>query len=464
MSKKNVVIVGAGPAGLAASYYLAGKADVKLIDAGVFARQRTCPSPHICIRCNKKTGICSKLEGIGGAGTFSDGKFLFETIFGGREVGSNLIEYLGDREEERHWISKAKEFFLSYGIPRPDIDKEKKRKAMEIDRVARINDMDYIFAAQSHVGTDKLPELIENIENDLVKNGVEIITNERILRFDDSKVYSNTKEYSYNSLILAPGRVGANWLEKALKENKIPVDYRAVDIGFRIETDAAVLEHLCSVSRDVKLSFRLPWNGDLIRTFCVCPNGVVTRETYGSFNLVNGASDSDPSKQTSNTNFALLMSLPLKKKANPNNYGDHIALLFHDAGVDKPVVQRLGDINTHRRSREEKLNEYRIKPTLSDVFHGDVGIGMPYRIQHGLLYGIEKLSAPGLMEGLNQPSTLVYAPELKRNGLKINADKYLQAKEGIYVAGDGAGMTRGIITAAASGFLAAEGILNGSSK
>ena len=459
MSKKQVVIVGAGPAGLAAAFHLSGKADIKLIDAGLSAMQRTCISPDKCVRCSKKSGVCSKLEGIGGAGTFSDGKFLFETVFGGREVGSNLMEYLGNREDERHWIGKAKDFFLGYGIPRPELDDERLGKAKEIDRIARTNDMGYILSAQSHVGTDKLPELIATMEQDLLNNGIEIITGERIASFDDSKVYSAAKEYPYDHLILAPGRKGANWLEKVLKENKIQIEYRALDIGFRIETDAAVLEHLCDVSRDVKLSFRLPWNGDWIRTFCVCPNGVVTRETYGNFNLVNGASDSDKAKQTPNTNFALLMNLPLKKKANANNYGDHIALLFHDAGVDQPVVQRYGDINAHRRSREEKINEYRIIPTLDDVFHGDVGIGMPYRIQHGLLYGIEKLSVSGLMEGLNQPSTLVYAPELKKNGLKVDADKYLRVKKGLYVAGDGAGMTRGIVTAAASGFLAAEGIL-----
>jgi uncharacterized FAD-dependent dehydrogenase len=261
-------------------------------------------------------------------------------------------------------------------------------------------------------------------------------------------------------LIIAPGRSGSSWFEEQLKLNDIEYDYRAIDIGFRIETDAEILKKLTNVARDPKLIFRVPWNGDLIRTFCVCPNGIVTRESYEDqgYNLVNGASNSKSISK--NSNFALLLSVPLSHKANGNSYGESIAKLFFKSGTNKPVLQRLGDLHNNRRSKEEKVSEWRIQPTLKDVHVGDVGFGMPYRIQTGLLWAIKKLDESGLMKGLNQSSTLIYAPEIKRYGLKIKTNEYLETTmKKVYVAGDGSGFSRGIVGAAASGILAAEGIL-----
>jgi uncharacterized protein len=456
---KKIVIVGAGPAGLGAAYSLAGKADVTLIEQGKSALGRRCPSNQACVHCNKKSGICDKGEGVGGAGSFADGKFIFETIFGDREVGSNLLEYVGTREEEKRVIGLGRQFFENYGIIPDKFDDEKMLKARDIEMLARQHDMGYILSSQTHVGTDKLPQLINSIEKDLIRKGVNIITQEKAIEFDEVKVITDKREYEYDSLILTSGRKGADWLEKVLKKNKIDYGYREVDIGFRIETDAAVLQKLCEISRDVKLSLRVPGNGDLIRTFCVCPNGFVGRETYerAGFNLVNGESHSD--KQTPNSNFALLVSIPLTHKANCNSYSDSIAKTFYWAGTDQPVIQRLGELKSDRRSRIERLPEFRIKPTLQDVYFGDIGLAMPYRIVRSLLYGIDQLSAPGLMHGLNQYSTLLYAPEMKRNGLKVNANEYLRVKDKVYIAGDGPGITRGIVAAAASGARAAEGII-----
>jgi len=452
---KEVLIVGAGPAGLAAANVLARKANVTLIEQGNSVEKRTCPSPKKCIKC----GNCPMSNGVGGAGCFSDGKFVYETILGNRQVGSNLSEVIGS-EEEIKYIIRAKLFFQYYfghDIEYPS--KEKLSQAQEISRRAAVNDMNYIFSCQNHIGTDKLPAVIKRIQDELTSKGVNIVTNERVETISGNCVRTNKNFYQTDAVILAPGRKGADWLESILKQNDVPIDYRAVDIGFRIETDAKIIENLANIARDIKLSFRLPWNGDLIRTFCACPNGVVTRETYEKgFNLVNGASDSQ--KASENSNFSLLMSIPLTHRVNCNTYADHIAMTFHDAGADKPVVQRYGDLKSKRRSQETKSPEWRIQPTLRDVLYGDVGIAMPYRIVIGLMEGIERLSAPGLMPGLNQASTLLYAPEMKRNGLKIKTDEYLQTpKKGLYIAGDGPGCSRGIVGAAASGILAAEGIL-----
>lgn len=460
---KKVVIVGAGPAGLGAAYALAGKADVTLIEQGKSARDRRCPNREKCIHCNKKGGLCDKGEGVGGAGSFSDGKFIFETVTGDREVGSNLWEYVGSRQREREVISSGRKFFQEYGVVPIEFNEEKMNSAKEVEKTARQNDIGYILSSQAHIGTDRLPQLIDNIEQDLISKGVKIVTREKILDFNLNEVVSEKGTHSYEHLILTSGRKGADWLERVLKKNDIDFNYREVDIGFRVETDAAVLKSLCDISRDVKLSLRVPGNGDLVRTFCVCPNGFVGRETYerAGFNLVNGESHSDPAKQSENSNFALLVSIPLTHRANCNSYADSIAKTFYWAGTDQPVVQRLGELKADRRSRIERLPEFRVKPTLDDVYFGDVGLAMPYRVVRSLMYGIEKLSSPGLMTGLNQYSTLLYAPEMKRNGLKVTADEYLRVKENISVAGDGPGITRGIVAAAASGILAAEGILRG---
>jgi len=456
-----IAIIGAGPAGLGAAYILAGKADVTIFEQGKSALERKCPNLKKCVHCNKRGGLCDKLEGVGGAGANADGKFLGETLLGEREIGSNMLEYVQSRKRERELIINGMNFFQGYGVNPLSFGKDMMERAGEIEKIARINDMGYIVSRQAHVGTDKLPELIRGIEKDLSAKGVKIITGEKIETFNDHEIIGEKGSYPYDSLIVTSGRKGADWLEKVLKENNIRIDYREIDVGFRIETDAAVIKTLCDVSRDVKLSMRVPGNGDLIRTFCACPNGMVTRETYerAGFNLVNGASDSNPEKQTQNSNFALLLSIPLTHRANCNKYADAIAKTFYWAGTDQPVIQRLGELKADRRSKKEKLSEFRIKPTLEDAYFGDIGLAMPYRIVRSLLYGIEKLSVPGLMEGLNQDSTLLYAPELKRNGLRIPANEYLKVKEKVYIAGDGPGITRGIVAAAASGILAAEGIL-----
>ena len=455
---KKAIIIGAGPAGLAAACTLAGKKDleVTLIDQGREVMKRHCPSPKKCIKCK----LCGKSSGVGGAGAYADGKFNFETIIGKREVGTNLHEIIG-RSKERDYLKKAELHYVGYGLEIPKIPTENLLKAENIWDLADKKDIDYIFARQTHVGTDKLPEFIDKIEKDLIRRGVNIITLEKIASFDPSMIHSEKSSSDYDFLIVAPGRKGAVWLEDQLQANKIGYGYRAVDIGFRMETSSRMLKHLTDVARDVKFEMMVPAHGYLVRTFCVCPNGVVTRETYedSGFNLVNGASDSK--ELSENTNFALLASVPLTDNANCNHYGDAIARVYRESGIDKPVLQQLGDIKRESRSRAGKTYEWRVQPTLADVHIGDVGLGMVATIQSKLLEAIKMLSAPGLMDGLNNDSTLIYAPEIKRNGLDVRTDGYCRTSiPQIRVAGDGSGKSRSIVGAAASGILAAEGILN----
>ena len=204
------MIVGAGPAGWAAAYRLQGKADVTLIDAGKNVAGRV--EDH-------KIDNGSSPYGMGGAGTFSDGKFIFETLIGKRATGSNLYELIG-KDKEKEYFKRSREMFEHYfgssiEIPNNTI----MSRAREIDHIAAKNDMDYLFALQHHIGTDKLPGLMQKIEDELKTNGVDIVTEERILDFDSQKVYSNNNEYDFDYLLLAPGRGGSMWLENILNEN-----------------------------------------------------------------------------------------------------------------------------------------------------------------------------------------------------------------------------------------------------
>src|SRR3989339_87356 len=415
---KKAIIVGGGPAGLAAAYTLsrAKGLEVTLIDQGKRVEQRTREDAAY---------------GIGGVGAFSDGKFIFDTIMGKRQIGTNLSE-LG--LDDKAYLIKAKDMFKQFYEPlhgkMKGPSKIKLANAIEIGTIAGRNDMDYIVAHDYHIGTDLLPRLIGTMQEDLEKNGVKIITGERVYDFEKGKVHTRyngdkkSKEYTADYILIAP-------------------------------------------ERDVKLEFRAP-NGDMIRTFCVCPHGEVAKERkkpeFGGldFCLVNGASSSV--NLSPNTNFALLVRMPLRGEGDNASWGRKIAETYQQAGIDKIVLQRMGDLKQGRSSKPGKVSEWRVKPTLSeeDYMPGDHGIGMPYRILSDLIYGINKLSAPGLIEGLNQDSTLLYGPEIKMHGIRISTNSYLESTSipDIYFAGDGTGFSRGIGGAMASGIRAAEGIIS----
>jgi uncharacterized FAD-dependent dehydrogenase len=463
---KQIIIVGAGPAGLAAAYTLTGRKDLEiiLIDQGKRVEQR---NSELCT---------DRACGIGGVGAFSDGKFIFETALGKRQIGTNLHELLGQGDKD--YLIKAKAMFKPFyekleGKPMLEISEERLTKAREIARIAGINDMDYIVAQDYHIGTDRCPTLIKMIQNYLEAEGVQIISESRVNDFDKEKIYfenigtSSSRSMSYDNLVVCPGRDGSAWLKKILEAREIKHGTRPIDIGVRIETDAEVMRHLTDIERDVKFEFKHP-NGDLIRTFCVCPYGQVTSETKdprfvegAEFCLVNGESKSQ--KISQNTNFALLVRMPLRNDANNALYGRKIAEQYEVAGVNKLILQRYGDLKQGRSSKSEKMLEWRVQPTLNPerFMAGDVRIGMPSRIMDDIRFGIERLSAQGVIPGLNQDSTLIYGPEIKFHGINIATDSYLASVSAskISFAGDGTGIARGIGGSMASGIRAAEGIL-----
>lgn len=465
-----VVIVGAGPAGIGTALTLAknssDKLKITLIDQGKRIEERQVVNPF------------DTSNGFGGVGPYSDGKHVFETVLGRRQIGTNLGELA--KGIDREYLVKAKQVFQPFyqqftGCPMQSPSEERLVRGREIARLAGRNDMDYVLALDYHIGTDRLPAFMKLIQDELENKGVQIITEKRVSDFDRTHAYLNDtsnlaaepEKLPYDCLVVCPGRDGSHWLSKILEKRKIKHGTRPIDIGVRVEADAEIMRHLTDVERDVKFEFKHP-NGDMLRTFCVCPYGQVTSErkdpkvTDATYCLVNGESRSE--RMSNNTNFALLVRMPLKEEASNSNYGRKIAELYEVAAkTGRVVLQRYGDLKQGRSSKKGKILEWRIQPTLDEekFIAGDIRIGMPARIMDDLRYGIDKLSAPGLIEGLNQDSTLLYGPEIKFHGLNIYTDEYLQSTStpNIYFAGDGTGISRGIGGAMASGIRAAEGIL-----
>jgi len=454
---KKVVIVGAGPAGLFAAYELAGKADVTILDKGKPIEKRKCPTPG---NCNKKCkGLCAVLYGEGGAGLMSDGKIIFHT-----EVGSNLnsIDKIGYKKNQE-LVDKVEEIFKLYGVEKETESKNKLKQIQNLEAKATKAGIRTISTKLAHVGTDKLAELMTKFRDDLINKGVKFINNTDVTNISNDKnnltIHTKKEDYNCDKVILAPGRVGAKWLKGVVDDLGIEYDYNPMDLGVRVEVKREVTDPITNLVRDMKFYIETPTYNDIVRTFCTCPGGKVARETHDlGFNLVNGQSEkNDPYE---NTNFAFLVTIPFTEPmANGNEYSRLEAEKIKELGGDKPILQRLGDLRSGRRSKRKDLGKYLVKPSLESVTFGDIGLALSYRIVTDLMEGFEILNK--IMPGIANDNTLMYAPETKFHSIKVkNADPYLQTNiPGVYVAGDGAGLSRGIVGAAACGVLAAEGIL-----
>ena len=432
-----VLIVGAGPAGLFSAYILKGKAEVTIIDKG----------PTLEERLGEKENF---VFGIGGAGLFSDGKLNFSP-----EIGNNLGDIVSF-PEINSLLSEVEDIFGRFGIKVKELDPAK-IKALET-RAAQ-SGMRFISIRQAHVGSDNLPFFIKNFVEELEKSGVKFICNKEVTEVDDNiLVTSDGDKLYFDRLILAPGRGGARWLENIVKNLGIKFVYNPIDIGVRVEVPAIIMEEICNVNWDPKVHIRTPSYDDFVRTFCVSPYGFVVRENHNEFCLVNG--HSLRGKRSENTNFAFLVKVSLTEPLeNTNLYGESIALQATTIGGGKPIIQRLGDLLSGQRSTWSRIDRSYVKPTLKDVTPGDISMALPYRFVKDIIEGLEILDR--LIPGVADSSTLLYATEIKFHGLKVLTDKFLRTSvPKIYVAGDGAGLSRGIVGAALSGLLAGKGILN----
>jgi len=442
---KKVVIVGAGPAGLFAAYKLTGKAHITIIDKGRDIEKRICLNEKKCQKCNP----CNIDSGIGGAGLFSDGKLNFDD-----RVGCNLREVVGDKRSAE-LIAEVEEIFSSYGIKAKNLGKH---KCLKLEAKALNAGIKYLPIKQAHVGSDVLPRIIAKIRDNLRRKKVNFKCLTNVSEIGKNYVLANNKKIKFDLLLIAPGRVGAEFLEKVSKEKRMAFKYNPVDIGVRVEVNSSIMKEICKINWDPKIYIRTPTYDDSIRTFCVSPNGYVVKENYGSYCLVNG--HSKKGMKSKNTNFAFLIKVKLTEPLeNTNLYGKAIAEQAATIGGGKPILQRLEDLRNGRRSNWERISKNNIKPTLTNVTPGDIAMAMPYRFVKDILEGLDILNK--LIPGVADNSTLLYGVEIKFHGLRVLTDKTLRTSaKNIYVAGDGAGLSRGIVGAAASGLLAAEGILN----
>lgn len=449
-----IIIVGAGPAGMFAAYELAKHGmNVSVVEMGLDIEERK------GMIKDPKTAGQHYIKGVGGSGTFSDGKINLHP-----EIGGNMLEFLS-RSVAEEYIEYADRIFTKAGV---DGKAKIHPKSEELYKKALRAGVEYIPIKQKHVGSDELPNVVKRIKRKIEKFGAEflieteatdvIVKDGKVagvrVKKKDGKKASITAEY----VILAPGRAGSAWLLELAKKLGIPFKYGPLDIGVRVEVLNEVMEDVTKISWDPKFHIRTKKYDDFVRTFCTNPYGYVITENYGKFVSVNGHSMKN--KKSNNTNFAFLVRVYLTHPVeNTTLYGESICKLATTIGGGKAIVQRLGDLKKGRRSTWERIEKSYVEPTNKDVTPGDISMAMPARIVEDIVEGLDKLA--GVIPGVNEDGTLLYAPEVKFKSVRLDITKQLETVKlkNLFTAGDGAGVSGGINGAAVTGLIAAREIL-----
>ncbi|HEY9205155.1 MAG TPA: NAD(P)/FAD-dependent oxidoreductase [Candidatus Methanoperedens sp.] len=451
----DVIIVGAGPAGLFAADEIAEKMKVLIIDQGRDIDERDCKMNlrSICMHCDP----CDIMCGVGGAGTFSDGTLNLRP-----DIGGDLIEQTGDREYAWELVDHVDKVFLKYGapdhlyVPKGDKVEELKRRAASVG--AR-----FIEIIQRHIGSDNAPVVIRNFEKDLKERGVEFLLDTKVedLIIEDGEckgvILKDGTELHSHFAIIAPGRVGAKWTDEIINKHKIGAKYAPIDVGVRVEVPAIVMDPVTKINRDPKFHIQTKTYDDFVRTFCTNEHGFVVKEEYEDFIATNGHSMTN--LQSENTNFAFIVRVELTEPIeNTVRYGRSIAKLATTIGGGKPVLQRMGDLRRGRRSTENRLKKNPVVNTLKDITPGDISMALPHRIVTDIIEGLEVLNE--IIPGVASDSTLLYAPEIKFYSMQVLVDRNMESTVGnLFAAGDGTGLSRDIVNAAATGVIAGRGIL-----
>jgi uncharacterized FAD-dependent dehydrogenase len=450
----DVLVVGAGPAGIFAALELAraGGRRIALLEKGHGIEKRRCPvRERGCVDCP----VCAIMTGWGGAGAFSDGKLTLTT-----EVGGWLGDYVGE-QELRRLVDAADDLWVEFGATR-EVHGPDPATAARLVAEAAAADMRLVPMRVRHMGTDRSPQILQAMRDELTRLGVEIRTESEVARIltDGGRVtgieLASGERMSAPVVVAAPGREGAEWLAGQARALGLAVVNNAVDIGVRVETPASVMEPLTDPLYEAKLIYRTKQFGDAVRTFCMNPYGEVTTECYSGITTVNGHSMADA--KTGNTNFAVLVSQTFTEPFHdPIRYGRSIAELANLLG-DGIIVQRLGDLRAGRRSTAARMAAGGTRPSMPTATPGDLAFVLPYRHLAGVLEFIDALDA--LVPGVASPDTLLYGVEVKFYSSRIEVGSDLQTRiEGLYTVGDGAGITRGLVQSSASGLVAARAVL-----
>lgn len=463
MRAYDVAIVGAGPAGLFAAYELAthGVKSLIVIDAGRDVGRRFCPL--LAAHSSREPGIacagcrpCNVLQGVGGAGLFSSGAINLHPQVGG-DLVSLLKSYARAEEMIRYLDSILTKFGVpedSLRVPDPELVKEWERKAAKAG--AKL-----IAPAQRRLGTEESVEFTKRLVDYLAAEGVKIAAETLVVDVEPTggsfRLTTDRGALEARRVILAPGRSGAAWFSELSKKLGIQTVPGPLDVGVRLEVPDYVMEPLVSVIEDPKVIMYTKTYDDKVRTFCVNPRGFVVAERYNGYVAVNGVSYRE--LKSRNTNLALLVTVQLTDPLEDTvEYGRQIAMTATKLGGGKPLIQRLGDLLSGRRSTWSRIERSSVEPTLRDVTPGDIGMALPYRVVIDVVEAVERLD--DMLPGLASPQNLVYAPEIKFYSVRALVDEHMQTTvEGLFVAGDGVGLSRGINGAAITGVLAARGVL-----
>ncbi|MBR2341027.1 MAG: FAD-dependent oxidoreductase [Clostridia bacterium] len=446
MNNYDVIIIGAGPGGIFSAYELSKLAPtlkIAVFEGGRSLEKRRCPIDgdkiKKCINCPS----CSIMSGFGGAGAFSDGKYNITNDFGG-----TLYEYIGKRKatELMHYVD---EINMKYGGAGT---KMYSTAGSRFKTICMQNDLHLLDASVRHLGTDINYVVLENLYAYL-KDKADFYFDTPVEKLEKTengyRIICQNGEYICKKCIVSVGRSGSKWMEQVCGELKIPTKSNRVDIGVRVELPAEIFAHLTDELYESKIVYRTEKYGDRVRTFCMNPKGAVVSENTNGIITVNGHSYEDPEKQTQNTNFALLVAKHFSEPfRDSNGYGESIARLSNMLGGGV-IVQRFGDLINGRRSTPGRIEESFTTPTLTAT-PGDLSLVLPKRILDGIIemiYALDKI-APGTAN----EDTLLYGVEVKFYNMEVEVDENLQSRyEGLYVIGDGSGITHSLSHASASG-------------
>ena len=449
----DVIIIGAGPGGIFSAYELLQrdkKLKIAAFDAGHSLEQRHCPidgeKVKSCIKCK----TCAIMNGFGGAGAFSDGKYNITNDFGG-----TLYEHIG-RKEAFELMEYVDQINVSHG---GEGTRMYSTAGTNLKKLCLQNKLKLLDASVRHLGTDINYVVLENLYNEM-KDQMDFFFDTPIQKIevmdDGYRVYSEDNAYDCRKCIISVGRSGSKWMETVCEDLGIPTKSNRVDIGVRVELPAVIFSHLTDELYESKIVYRTEKFEDNVRTFCMNPYGIVGNENTNGIVTVNGHSYESADLRTENTNFALLVakhfSEPFK---DSNGYGESIARLSNMLGGGV-IVQRFGDLVRGRRSNAKRIEEGLVTPTLAAT-PGDLSLVLPKRILDGIIemiYALDKI-APGTAND----DTLLYGVEVKFYNMEVEIDENLQCKyPGLYIIGDGSGVTHSLSHASASGVYVARHI------
>ena len=455
MIKYDVTIVGAGPGGIFTAYELTKKAPqlkVAIIEYGNKLEKRKCPIDGEkitkCINCQ----TCAIMNGFGGAGAFSDGKYNITNDFGG-----TLYEHIG-KKQALDLMNYVDTINVEYGGGKTKLYST---ASSSIKTECIKNGLHLLDAKVRHLGTDINYEVLSNLYNYLVEK-IDFYFNTEVI-----SVHKNNDEYELETknetfvskyCIISAGRSGSKWMEKVCADLKIPTNSNRVDIGVRVELPCEIFNHITDELYEGKIVYRTSKYQDRVRTFCMNPKGIVVNENTNGIITVNGHSYEDPEKKTENTNFALLVSKHFTEPfKDSNGYGESIAKLSNMLGGGV-IVQRFGDLLRGKRSTVDKIEHSFITPTLKAT-PGDLSLVIPKRILDDIIemiYALDKI-APGTAND----ETLLYGVEVKFYNMELQLDDNLETvHKNLFVIGDCSGVTHSLSHASASGVYVARYLSN----